>query len=195
MNALGRWLQLNPKTVKRHTVSTWRLAGRGDLLGHTLVVDGNAVVVGVVNEKSSGANLAPAPSPAEQPRHTLAEVTAWSLPEALELIERGEVTERELNGLYRAAGGSPKVTWLAYTDTEELVDPGEPVAGVYVACGAANGTVPLDKVLTGQPKIMLQPADLYAPEKLAPHPARQDGMPELSTAERLRLIVDNWDPL
>lgn len=192
MNALGRWLQLNPAEVKKHTVSTWRLAGRGDLLGHTLVVDGNAVVVGIVNAKNSGANLAPTPPPEEKPRHTLAEVTAWSLPEALTRLERGEVTERELNGLYRAAGGNPKVTWTAYTDTEEAVEPGEPVAGVFVAGKSVSGTVPLDKVLTGQRKILVHAGDLYGPERLTAHPAREDGMPELSTTERLRLVVDKW---
>ncbi|MGP6172643.1 hypothetical protein [Corynebacterium sp. A21] len=192
MNALGRWLQLNPAAVEQHKVSTWRLADRGDLLGYTLVVEGNAVLVGIVNAKNTGANFAPIP--AEPPLWSLEQVTAWSLPEALNRIDAGEVSERDLNALYRTSGGNPKVTWTALTDTEEL-DPGELVAGVYVSGRSVNGTVPLDKVLTGQRKISLRPEDLYQPEQLAPHPARVDGQPELSAEERLRTLIAKWPPL
>ncbi|WP_145943496.1 hypothetical protein [Corynebacterium glyciniphilum] len=195
-DALGRWLQLNPEVKKRHLVSTWRLAGAGDVLGWTLAVDGNAIVVGQVNAKSSGANFAPIP--AEHPRLSLGEVASWTLSEAMRKIDEEQVTDRDLNGLYRSSGGNPRITWTAYVDEDEVSDSAEIVPGVFVASAHVRGLVPLETVLTGRKSIILTSDDIapVAGEdagRLVRSPFTEDGSPSMSPTEKLRHTVSRWD--
>lgn len=196
--ALGRWLQLNDEVKKRLTASTWRLAGSGDVLGWTLAVDGNAVVVGQVNARNSGASYAPIP--AEPPRVSLNEVRSWALAEAMGRIEDEDVTVRDLNYLYRTSGGNPRITWTAYRNVDEMPgeDEGELVTGIYVVSANAFGLVPLEAVLSGKKTIIVPRADvvpLQEPGKGRPGAGllQQDGLPEMTTGERIAWQMTRHD--
>ncbi|MBD8030284.1 hypothetical protein [Corynebacterium gallinarum] len=190
MRGLGRWLQLNPEELERHKVATWRIAGSGRAVGYTLAVDGNAVLVGVVKARGSDANLIPLPL--EKPREgvTLELVKSWTLTEAIEAFEQGEVTPRELNWLYRHSGGATGVSYTAHTEIEDIIDLDPAVEGVFIRSGNHSGYVHVDRLIPAKGKtVIIDPSELYKPARLQSSPLTQDGLPEYSFNDRMKIFA------
>lgn len=196
MNQLGTFLRLRPDLVQAHRVSTWRLRGSGDVLGFTYQLDGEAILVATINEKSSGANFSPLPE--SPPPFTLAEVQSWTLAEALEKIDTGQVPGYALNAFLEPSGLSRRTTWREYTqgiDLDREADPESDLLGVYVATGNVRGLVPVDLLLTGARKILIDRSEIVATgTRLEPSKYRVDGK-EHSTRERLRMIFKDADAI
>lgn len=121
--ALGRYFQIADNQLKAHTVSTVRCPKRGCILANVLQIDGQRFLLVHVHSKDQlvkngqpeGAN---ATAPRElKPGLTADDVRNLSPAEVLEAFRVGEITEANLEALYRQTGGN--VARIAYLATKE----------------------------------------------------------------------------
>lgn len=121
--ALGRYFQIADNQLKAHTVATVRCPKRGCILANVLKIDGQRFLLVHAHTKAKlvkkgqpeGAN---ATAPRELKPGLTVEVVKSLSPEALlEALRVGDITEANLEALYRHAGGN--VARIAYLATKE----------------------------------------------------------------------------
>lgn len=118
--AVGRYFQLNPEALKAERTAEIRCS-RGCLLATAVTLAGERVLIVRMHATSALPGGAMATAPVEdlddRDRRDALSVClrGWSGTDALGELKAGNVTEAELEGLYRATGGDARQ--LAYAAT------------------------------------------------------------------------------
>lgn len=142
--AIGRFYQLNPEALKAERTGEIRCS-RGCLLATAVQLAGERVLIVRAHTTTAlpGGAMATAPvedldnRDAEDAEDALsARVSGWSGTDALEALKAGNVTEAELEALFRSTGGD--VRQLAYVATRaDLMSGGN--AWTFTRCRHVRG--------------------------------------------------------
>lgn len=134
--AVGRYFQLNPEALKAERTGEIR-CNRGCLLATAVTLAGERVLIVRVHTTSALPGGAMATAPVEDAEDALSvRLRGWSGTDALTELKAGNVTEAELEALFRSTGGDMRQ--LAYVATRaDLMSGGN--EWTYTRCRHVRG--------------------------------------------------------